>query len=46
MLCGFEVWPPILPLAFVVSFFGGLEIAIDLGEYRIIPILESNPTAS
>jgi len=38
-----EVGLLILSLAFVVSFFGGLGIAIDLGEHRIIPILEANP---
>jgi hypothetical protein len=38
-----EVGLPILSLAFVVSFFGGLGIGIDLGEYRIIYILEANP---
>ena len=38
-----EVGLLILSLAFVVSFFGGLGIGIDLGEYRIIPILEANP---
>ncbi len=38
-----EVGLLILSLAFVVSFFGGLGIAIDLGEYRIIYILEADP---
>jgi len=38
-----EVGLLILSLAFVVSFFGGLGIGIDLGEYRIIYILEANP---
>ena len=38
-----EVGLLVLSLAFVVSFFGGLGIAIDLGEYRIIYILEANP---
>jgi len=38
-----EVGLLVLSLAFVVSFFGGLGIAIDLGEHRIIPILEANP---
>jgi hypothetical protein len=32
-----------LSLAFAVSFFGGLGIGIDLGEYHIIPILGANP---
>ena len=43
MLYHVEVGLLILSLAFVVSFFGGLGIGIDLGEYRIIPILEANP---
>jgi len=38
-----EVGLLFLSLAFVVSFFGGLGIGIDLGEYRIIPTLEANP---
>jgi hypothetical protein len=39
-----EVGLLILSLAFVVSFFGGLGIAIDLSEWgRIIHILEANP---
>jgi len=38
-----EVGLLILSLAFVVSFFGSLGIGIDLGEHRIIPILEANP---
>jgi len=39
-----EVGLLILTLAFVVSFFGGLGIAIDLSEWgRIIHILEANP---
>lgn len=38
-----EVGLLILSLAFVVSFFGGLGIGIDLGEQRIIYILEANP---
>jgi len=39
-----EVGLLLLPLVFVVSFFGGLGIAIDLSEWgRIIHILEANP---
>jgi len=43
MQCRVEVGLLILSLAFVVSFFGGLGVGIDLGECRIIPILEANP---
>jgi len=43
MQCRVEVGLFILSLAFVVSFFGGLGIGIDLGEYRIIYILGANP---
>jgi len=43
MLFRVEVGLLILSLAFVVSFWGGLGVGIDLGEYRIIPILEANP---
>jgi hypothetical protein len=40
----FEVGWLILPLAFVLSFWGGLGIDIDLGEHwRLIAILEANP---
>jgi len=38
-----EVGLLLLLLAFIVSFVGGLGIGIDLGEYRIIPILEADP---
>jgi hypothetical protein len=43
MRCRVEVGLLILSLAFVVSFWGGLGVGIDLGEFRIIPILEANP---
>jgi len=44
MRCRVEVGLLILTLAFVASFFGGLGIGIDLGEWhRIISILEANP---
>jgi len=43
MQCRVEVGLFILSLAFVVSFFGGLGIGIDLSEFRIIAILEANP---
>ena len=43
MLFRVEVGLLILSLAFVVSFFGGLGIGIDLHEFRIIAILEANP---
>jgi len=38
-----EIGLLVLSLAFVMSFFGGLGIGIDLGEHRIIYILEANP---
>ena len=38
-----EVGLLILVFAFVVSFWGSLGISIDLGEQRIIPLLEANP---
>lgn len=39
-----EVGLLILSLAFVVSFFGGLNVTIDLSEYwRLVAILEANP---
>ncbi len=38
-----EVGLLILAFAFVVSFWGSLRIGIDLGEQRIIPLLEANP---
>ena len=39
-----EVGLLVLSLAFVVSFFGGLGVGIDLSEYwRLVAILEANP---
>ncbi len=43
MKCRVEVGLLILSLAFAVSFFGGLGLAIDLGEHRIVYLLEANP---
>jgi len=38
-----EVGLLILAFAFVISFWSSLELGIDLGEQRIIPLLEANP---
>ena len=39
-----EVSLLVLSVAFVVSFFGGLNVTIDLSEYwRLVAILEANP---
>lgn len=43
MKCRVEVGLLILSLAFVASFFGGLGVTIDLGEHRIVYLLEANP---
>ncbi len=44
MRCRVEVSMLILSVAFVVSFFGGLNVTIDLSEYwRLVAILEANP---
>jgi len=43
MRCRVEVGLFILTLAFIVSFWGGLGINIDLGEQRIVFSLEANP---
>jgi len=38
-----DVGSLILAFAFIVSFWGGLGIGIDLAEHRIIYILDANP---
>jgi len=44
MRCRVEVSMLVLSVAFVVSFFGGLNVTIDLSEYwRLVAILEANP---
>lgn len=44
MQCRVEVGLLILSLAFIVSFWSGLGVGIDLGEYwRFIGIVEANP---